>query len=65
MVDAEAGAGMLTCLAPDSSFQIMDLPSLLPLIAEVSPLVIPRAPMFPAGCNRVDGVCVCVCAFIN
>ncbi|KAK9841669.1 hypothetical protein WJX74_009842 [Apatococcus lobatus] len=34
VVDAEAGVGLLTCLAPDRSFQVMDLPSLLPLIAE-------------------------------
>ncbi len=35
VVDAEGGVGMLTCLAPDSSFQVLDLASLLPLIAEV------------------------------
>ena len=36
VVDAEAGVGLLTCLAPDRSFQVIDLPALLPLIAEVT-----------------------------
>ena len=38
-MDAEEGQAILTCMALDNSFQVLDLPSLLPLVAEVSLMI--------------------------